>query len=615
MAITTGEILRRLKSEPIHRTFAINRAAVSEDARTVSLAFASGSPIDHWFGQLRLSMNTKAMRSGRLDSGAPLLLDHDPTKQIGIIENYSLAGGIARATVRFSRSELGNEIFQDVKDGIRKSVSVGFLIHKMHVEKQGDPTVYRSDDWEPFEVSVVSIPADISVGVGRSIGAKKIMNEEDFQNPQLAVVREINEWGKIYKLEEAARSYSMTEGATVAGFMEIARKNSPLSKPGENPTPRLSAQEEAYRQGAPQYYGQLARSIPRVKLTAFTGEDAERRAYRFGQFILGGPMGNRAAAQWCQQNGVSFRAAQVEGVNEKGGYLVPEEFGNDIVQLMERYGVYRQHAKVVPMASDRRTDPVLNDELDSTFVGEMTDPGDQDLDFGLIGFTAHKHMVLVPFSSEVSEDSSISIGDQLAGAASRAFAKKEDLCGFIGDATSTYGGMTGITTALKSVDGTIGNIQGLQVGSGNAYSELVLTDFEGVVGRLPDYADIGNAKWFVSRKFYFNVMVKLILSGTPTATEIEDARNRKFLGYPVVFSQVMPSTEANSQVCAIFGDLSQGSRLGDRRMFTFAIDDSILFRKDALLARATARFDVNNSFGVGDTTAAGPIVGLITAAS
>ncbi|HMS10339.1 MAG TPA: phage major capsid protein, partial [Pyrinomonadaceae bacterium] len=100
-----------------------------------------------------------------------------------------------------------------------------------------------------------------------------------------------------------------------------------------------------------------------------------------------------------------------------------------------------------------------------------------------------------------------------------------------------------------------------------------------------------------------------------TATEIEDARNRRFLGYPVVFSQVMPSTEANSQVCAVFGDLSLGARLGDRRAFTTAIDDSILFRKDALLFRATARFDINVRYGVGDTTKAGPIVGLITAGS
>lgn len=377
--------------------------------------------------------------------------------------------------------------------------------------------------------------------------------------------------------------------------------------------PVMSAREQAYRQGG---IYQPATIVPRYgKLRSFTGEDAETRAFRFGQWVLAGPMGNRTAAQWCQQNGVMLSRAQTEGVNEKGGFLVPEEFGQDIVQLQEKYGVFRQHAHIVPMSSDHKTDPVLNGELDSQFVGEYEDGDDQDLDFGMISYTAKKHMVLVPYSSEVSEDSAISIGDSLAEAAGRAFAKKEDLCGFNGDATSTYGGMVGIRTALKDVSGTIANIQSLQVGSGNAYSELLLVDFEGVVGRLPDYADVGSAKWFVSRKFYFNVMVKLLLSSNPTATEIEDARNRKFLGYPVVFSQVMPSTEANSQVCAVFGDLSQGARLADRRKITIAIDDSILFRKDALLFRATSRFVVNSSFGVGDTTVAGPICGLITAAS
>ncbi len=622
MVLEPSSLLNHLRNAPLRRTVSIEQQhrQIDEENRVVNVAFASNQPIDHWFGRLVLTMNKSAMRSDRLKNGAAVLMDHVWTDQVGVVESFSIDRGVARASLRFSRSARAEEVFQDLRDGIRKNVSVGFMLHEMHLESDhaGESPVYRSDDWEPYEISIVSVPADISVGVGRSIHTKEekiTMNNENFPQTPIAAAAEVRAWGQmvgggdeITVNEYLGRCVRSGETPSVEGMRAAlqARPQTQVVIPPADPG------AVAYRYGGVE----LARSVPRYgKLEGFKGEGADVRAHRFGQWLLGGPFGNRAARQWCEDRGlIVSRAAQVEGVNEKGGFLVPEEFGRDIVDLVERYGVFRQNAKVVPMMSDRRTDPVITGELESQFVGELEDPGDQDLDFGMIGLTAKKHMVLVPMSSEVAEDASIYIGDLVATAAARAFAKKEDECGFNGDASSTYGGITGVRAALKAVDADPANIQSLQVGTGNAYSELTLDDFAGVVGRLPDYADTGNVKWFVSRRFYFNVMVNLLLSGTPTATEIEDARNRKFLGYPVEFSQVLPSTEANSQVCAIFGDLSLGARFGDRRAVTIAIDDSILFRKDALLLRATSRFDVN-VHGVGSTTAAGPICGLITAAS
>ncbi len=617
MVTQTASILKRLKNEPLRRTIPIHERAIDEKKRTVNLAFASDAPIDHYFGRLILTMNRQAMRSERLSSGAPLLMDHNMTDQIGAVEDFSIAGGVARATVRFSRSVRAEEVFQDVTDGIRRSVSVGFMIHELHLEseKDGEMPVYRSDDWEPYEISLVSVPADVSVGVGRSNKAGDIFMRQKISPDDPADVNvrhnELIEWGGIFGEERLARTMLLQNPDLTREDLRRAIQDKQFAEP-QAPLPVQDPHDYAYRFNNPGF--SPAVTVPRHgKLEAFKGDRAEERAHAFGQWLLANPFGNRAAAQWCADRGLMTRA-QSGLQNEKGGYLVPDQFGNDIVDLVEKYGVLRQHAKNVVMTSDRRTDPVIDGELDSQFVGELEEGDDQDLDFGMIGLTARKHMVLVPMSSEVTEDAAISIADTVAMAAARAFAKKEDDCGFNGDATSAYGGIVGIREKLKSVDGTIADIQGLQVGTGNAYSELTLADFEGVCGRLPDYADMG-AKWFVSRKFYFNVMVKLLLAtGSPTATEIEDARARKFLGYPVVFSQVMPSTEANSQVCAIFGDLSLGARFGDRRAVTIALDDSILFRKDALLLRATSRFDIN-VHGVGDTTDAGPICGLITAAA
>ncbi len=619
MVMDSKALLRRLKSEPIRRTVLVERRQIDEQNRTVGVAFASELPIDHDFGRLILTITPAAMRSDRLRAGAAVLLEHNWHDQIGVVDGFTIDGPVARATIRFSRSARAEEVFQDVIDGIRRNVSVGVMIHELHLERN-DPDgvpVFRSDDWTPYEISIVSVPADTSVGVGRKIQLNKEgrMQEENTNvSPAVAAAEEVRAWAKILggNDEVVIDRYLKTcvrrgETPSVDGMRAVVR----AARPDTAVLPAADPADVAAIYGGITEY---ARSVPRVRLQGFTGDRAAERAHGFGQWLLGGPFGNRSARQWCEERGLILRRSQNAGLNEKGGFLVPEQFGNDIIDLVEKYGIFRQYSKNVPMTSDRRTDPVIDGELESQFVGELEEGADQDLEFGMIGLTAHKHMVLVPLSSEISEDAAISIADTVATAAARAFAKKEDQCGFNGDATSTFGGLVGIREKLKSVDPTPANIAGLQVGSGNAYSELTLTDFQGVVGRLPDYADTGNVNWFVSRRFYFNVMVKLLLSGSPTATEIEDARNRRFLGYPVVFTKVMPSTEANSQVCAIFGDLSLGARFGDRRAVTIALDESILFRKDALLLRATSRFAIN-IHGVGSTTEAGPICGLITAAA
>ncbi len=627
MISNTSDILRTLNEKPIHRTFAIDRAAVKPESRTVRIAFASDKPVEQWFGNLSLSMKGKSMRTTRLKSGAPLLCDHDPKDIVGVIEDYSIGtDGIARADVRFGESTRAQEVFKDVKNGIRCNVSVGFLVHKMdRIEDgaKGTPPAYRSEDWEPYEVSLVSVPADISVGVGRSKSLEKIKmeNENTERSINLTAADEIREWGKILKMEPVADRYlrdnALSPGGQVSvdGFRAFALANRPpnIQIPLEDPA------AQAYRQGGIGYY-QPAVSVPRHSVRNFTGDNASEKAYRFGQWLLGGPCGVSAARQWCMERGLLSRAMS-EGVNEKGGYLVPEEFGNDLIVLLEQHGVFRRNAKVRTMNSDMRSDPLLTAGLTSEFVGESEEGNDQDLTYSRVSLVARKQMILVPFSSELSEDSSLAIGDELAGAAARSFAEKEDLCGFVGDASSTYGGMTGVVTNLKSVSGTIASIAGLQVSAGNAYNELVLTDFEGVAARLPEYAD-QNAKWFVSKSFYWNVMVPLLLTGgtvamstNTTATSIEAKRSQTFLGYPVEFVQVMPKVAANSQVCALLGDLSLGALFGDRRSTRISISDQALYRQDDLLFKATERFDVNSAFGVGNTTDAGPIVGLITAAA
>ncbi len=161
---------RHLKQGRSERALVVERQAIDEEARTATLAFASEMPYERWWGLEILDVSATSMRQGRLRSGANLLIDHDTRDVVGVIESVEIgADRVARAVVRFGKSVRAEEVWQDVRDGIRRNVSVGYMIHKaVLVETVEGVETYRVTDWEPFEVSLVSVPADASVGVCRS---------------------------------------------------------------------------------------------------------------------------------------------------------------------------------------------------------------------------------------------------------------------------------------------------------------------------------------------------------------------------------------------------------------------------------------------------------------
>jgi hypothetical protein len=159
------------------------RAATLEnpdsEKRTVEFSFSSETPVERWFGDEILDHDSKSVRLNWLKSGnAPFLADHNPNDQIGVIEEAEISSDRkGRCVVRFSKSARAEELFQDVIDGIRVNVSVGYRIHAATLEDFSEDDdkndVYRVHDWEPVEVSLVSIPADQSVGVGRGEDGEK----------------------------------------------------------------------------------------------------------------------------------------------------------------------------------------------------------------------------------------------------------------------------------------------------------------------------------------------------------------------------------------------------------------------------------------------------------
>lgn len=165
------------------RSLVFNRESVDVEKRTVEVAFSSETPVWRWFGYEILEHSQEACDLSRLNDGAAVLFNHDWGRQIGVVERAWLdSDKKGRAIIRFGNSNLAQEKFQDVQDGILRHISVGYAVNDMTCDNPAadyDELRYRITDWQPYEISFVTVPADTSVGVGRN--AKNQINQEHKQ--------------------------------------------------------------------------------------------------------------------------------------------------------------------------------------------------------------------------------------------------------------------------------------------------------------------------------------------------------------------------------------------------------------------------------------------------
>ena len=262
---------RSFASDKQFRSAAIRSEYIDEDTRRVKLALTSETPVARNFGLEILDHSEGSIDMSFMGEGrAPLLIDHDPKKPIGVVENYYIDNSAKRtiAEVRFGKSDLANEVFNDVKDGIRSNVSVGYNITSMERDSSFDEPTYRVA-FKPLEASIVSIPADESVGSGRSDNAAKELPDlevasvkTETKDSGVTINQHLNKENKVEEKQEinVEEVKTVTESET---RKRIAKQNDEILELGSRHQQQDLARQ-AIKDGTDleTFRGQLLNAIP-----------------------------------------------------------------------------------------------------------------------------------------------------------------------------------------------------------------------------------------------------------------------------------------------------------------------------------------------------------------
>lgn len=275
-----------------------------------------------------------------------------------------------------------------------------------------------------------------------------------------------------------------------------------------------------------------------------------------------------------------FMAAQSGGTDNKGGFAVPDPLSNQLINLLEDYGIARQACQRIVMSSDNWSVPKVTAQASISYPAEAAAISDSDLTFSQISLSATKLAALVKMSTEISEDAVISMVDTVTQSIAYSIAIAED--------DNLFNGVTGGVNANgiagdASVDDT--NVASL--------AALALTDITACA------TGIGNPVRGASNSFYINPTVYhgavrdlVNAAGGNTIADLEGGQRPLLMGYPVVLTNILPAAPASGELVAVFGDLRLGCYFGDRRSLTFKTLNELYAANDQIGIQATERIDI-----------------------
>lgn len=275
-------------------------------------------------------------------------------------------------------------------------------------------------------------------------------------------------------------------------------------------------------------------------------------------------------------------AAQSVGTDDKGGFTVPDPLSASLVNLLEEYGVARRVCKRVVMSALTWTVPKVLGHATIYYPDEAQAVSESDVTFGQIQLTAGKLAGLVKMSTEVTEDSVISIVDTVVQSLAYAIAIEED--------KNLFNGVTGGINAT-GIKGDA-NVADTNVAS---VAALALTDLTACTVATGNPVVGQRNEWYLNSTLYHGPIRDLLnAAGGNTIGDLEGGQRPTLLGYPVNFVNVLPGSTASTSgdLLAVFGDLGIGCYFGDRRALNFQTLRELYAVNDQVGVVCTERIDV-----------------------
>ena len=362
-------------------------------------------------------------------------------------------------------------------------------------------------------------------------------------------------------------------------------------------------------------------AIPKYHGTyrAFAGPDADKEAYEAGQLVIatmapGDPQYNlterkKTAWQYCVDHGMIRADAQTADDADKGGYLVPDGFSRAIIRVVDSVGIARQVADVIPLETETLTMSKRATGVTVYAPAEAATITTSEMTWKPLALAVTDRATLTRVSVKLLRSAVTNIADRIAEEIGFAAAFQQDNEFINGDGTSTYFGETGLVSGIGSA-GVFTPAAGQ-----STWLLLTLASYNQTMALLPSkYWQ--SPSWITSPAHYNTTMVRLAAAaGGNTIQTVEGGATRpSFLGYPVLFTDQMPTATAVSTTSALFGNYRAAAIIGDRVGISIASSSEVYFASGEVAIRGMWAYDIL-VHEPGDASDAGAYVGLSTSAT
>ena len=557
------ELSRDLEGKTFQRSEATSFRMVDE--RSMEFPFSSEYPVARYFGNEVLSHGYESADLSRLNDGAPLLYNHDPDRMIGVVERAWIDGDKKRgyAKVRFSRNKLAQEMLDDVRDGILRGVSFGYSIDKME-ERESE---FVATNWRGYEISLVSLPADPTVGIGRSlvepnadinVEVERSLQDADSDtaastaSPVNTVTEEVMEStttdvevirseaveaerNRIASINKLGERHNLSDlaGELISGGQSVDEARAAvLEKIGTQPV------EHSITANDIGLSDKETRSFSFVKALNYLSNQGDAQARRDAAFEI--EVGEAAAKQYERSsNGIVIpnevlRRDLVVGTPTAGGDLVDDVLlaGSFIELLRNRLSIAQAGATMLTGLQGNVSIPRQTSAASAYWVGENAAPTESQQAIDQVNMTPKTVGAYVDYSRRLLLQSSVDVEGMVRNDLARVIALEIDRAAIYGTGSSNQ--PQGLT-----------NVSGI-----GAQSLTGVGTFEELIGMETDVAtanaDAGALRYIVNAATRGGLKFAKKDSGSGEFVYADNEIN----GYPVILSNQL----ANNDV--LFGDFS-----------------------------------------------------------